>query len=192
MKNKVLVPVLAIFLLAGAGCKISDSSKYSTHHEPVCVKGVQRDIVAKAVEDVLVEMGFDIEKFDTDAGYIRTHPLRAKQPFEFWRGDTTGKRETLAAALHTERRTVEVNLYESGDRLCVDCSVLRERLSVPNRQAGGPEDSFGGVSEHIEMNTEESIETEKLTFENARWESLGEDKKVRAKILTRLSKKLRI
>jgi hypothetical protein len=69
--------------------------------------------------------------------------------------------------------------------------VVRERLSIPDRQAGGPEDSFGGVSRHVKRGTEESLSLDD-DFEKLRWENLGEDEKLRAKILARINRKLEI
>lgn len=185
MKDKILVLEIMMLVITAAGC----GTKTAARQEPVCVQDVQPDVVAEAAEDVLVDMGFDIEKYDVDAGYISTYPLRSKQFFEFWRGDTAGKKAKLASNLHTERRTVEMNISESDRQLCVDCTVIRERLSVPGRQAGGPEDSFGGISRHTKMGTEESLALED-DFEDIRWENLGKDEDLRAKILARINKKL--
>ena len=57
----------------------------------------EREIAMQNLKDSLSDVGFQIEKFDVDAGYILTSPLRGGQLFEFWRGDnTTAKDEAYA------------------------------------------------------------------------------------------------
>jgi hypothetical protein len=187
MKNKILIYIFVILAVFSTGCRINKKAEISTPAKLVCVEGVQRKIIMKAVEDVLIDMGFTIDKFDIDAGFISTEPLRAKQFFELWRGDTAKPKDTAAANIHTERRTVTVAVANSD--MCVDCRVLRERLSVLNMQAGGPEDSFTGVSEHIELGEEEALE---MDAEEVKWDDMGKDEYLRAEILQRFENKMKI
>lgn len=71
--------------------------------------------VMKITKDVLAQMQFEIEKFDPEAGYIKTRPLEGAQFFEFWRSDNAGAYNWLLSNLHSVRRTVEIILRRSQD-----------------------------------------------------------------------------
>lgn len=86
-----------------------------------------------AAIDVLEEMYFEIDK--ADAGYIRTEPLPAAQFFELWRRDNPTQYEKLEANLHTIRKTVELTFIPADNRLCIDCNVFLQRLSLPEQPA---------------------------------------------------------
>lgn len=85
-----------------------------------------------AAEQTLRRMHFVIEKYDIEAGYIRTRPLRAGQFFEPWRQDNASAAGFARANLDSLRRTVEVFVEpEDGGGMPLRCVVTVEKLSIP-------------------------------------------------------------
>ncbi|MGE4286724.1 MAG: hypothetical protein AB7F23_09000 [Phycisphaerae bacterium] len=64
-------------------------------------------------KDVLTCAGFSIEKYDEQAGYILTAPLRGSQPGEFWRKDNTTAADAAYASMQSIARIGEFNFTES-------------------------------------------------------------------------------
>ena len=151
----------------------------------------------KAAEDVLTEMHFTIEKADVDNGIIRTRPLPGAQFFEFWRSDNVGIRNTIAANLHSIRRTVTLNISQQKlpgddryhDELQMDCDVHVQRLSLPERQVNSSTRIYGIFSQsspslqRLQLNPEQAKQTE--------WIDLGSDPQLEAEILKRIGIQLK-
>ena len=130
----LLVIPAAISLVAGCTTR---QPAVATGREKVCIPRADTTAVMNAAHDVLRRMHFDIEKFDIQKGYIRTHPLAGGKFFEFWRGDNVGADNWLLSNLHSIRRTAELAVEQEENRICIDCRVTLQRLSLPQYHATG-------------------------------------------------------
>lgn len=65
-------------------------------------------------KSVLTCAGFSIEKYDEQAGYILTAPLRGGQPGEFWRNDNTTAADAAYASMQSIVRIGEFNFTDSS------------------------------------------------------------------------------
>jgi hypothetical protein len=136
------------------------------------------------VEDVLANMHFAIEKADITSGSIRTRPLSGAQFFEFWRSDNVGPDNSLAANLHTIRRTVELGISRRGEELCIGCNVRVQRLSLPERDVSSSARAY-------EMFSRSSPSLQRLTLDPQQkkgmaWIDLGDDAQLAEEILRRI------
>ena len=142
----------------------------------------------EAVEDVLTEMHFTIDKADTESGYIRTRPLPGGQFFEFWRCDNIGADSFLESNLHTIRRTVELEVIRPGEDLIIDCDVNVQRLSLPERDITSSARVYQMFSR-----SKESLQRLKLNpyqKRNMAWIDLGTDERLTTEILRRIEKRV--
>jgi hypothetical protein len=152
-----------------------------------CAAGADRAEVMAAARGVLREMHFAIEKYDVDAGYVRTTPLSGAQWFEFWRGDNVGEFNSAESNLQTLRRTAQLQAGERDGQVCVNCSVLTERLSLPERWVSSGR-AYGMYSE-----SDRSVPRLSVTEEQAGqmdWVELGEDRQLETEILVRIRDRL--
>ena len=175
--------------LMAAGCtqqnsapprvKVQDSALYVESDQ-----GIGKADLMELAEDVLARMYFTIDKADTNSGLIRTRPLPGAQFFEFWRSDNVGTDNTLAANLHTIRRTVTLDISQQGRELCIGCNVQAQRLSLPERQANSSARVYGMFSQ-----SSSSLQRLKLNPEQKKdmaWIDLGRDPRLEAEILKRI------
>jgi len=185
-------PVLSVFcllssvfcLLSFAGCA---ENKYTKTIEQFCPPAATKTGAMTAAEQVLAEMHFGIEKFDVDAGYIRTAPLSGAQSFELWRSDSVGSYNRSEADLHSIRRAVEINISKQAGQLCINCKATTQRLSLPQSQ------STTGQSHPVMSPDQRSIQKFKLGHEqksNLTWTDLGRDNQLETEILKRIEKQL--
>lgn len=147
-------------------------------------RGIGRADMMEVAEDVLARMYFTIEKADVDSGLIRTRPLPGAQFFEFWRSDNVGADNTLAANLHTIRRTVTLDISQQDEQLRIGCEVQTQRLSLPERQVSSSARVYGMFSlsspslQRLKLNPEQKKEMA--------WIDLGRDPRLEAEILKRI------
>jgi hypothetical protein len=139
-------------------------------------------------EDVLANMHFTIEKADIPNGLIRTRPLPGAQFFEFWRSDNIGPDNSLAANLHTIRRTVELDISRRGEELCIGCNVRVQRLSLPERDVSSSARAY-------EMFSRSSPSLQRLTLDpqqkkSMAWIDLGNDAQLAEEILRRIETRM--
>ena len=178
--NKLLVCSLIFWL---AGCA---ENKYAKTIEQLCSPAANKATAMTTTERVLTEMHFSIEKFDVDAGYIRTAPLSGSQSFEFWRSDSIGSSNQAEADLHSIRRAVEINVSEQAGQLCLNCRATTQRLSMPQNQTE--------TGQHAVMSREQKdVKKLKLTSEQKTtltWTDLGRDNQLETEILKRIEKQL--
>lgn len=171
-----------------AVCLVGCGSEQAQPSELICLSDVQEEKVMAEAEDVLERLNFVIDKADAEHGYIRTQPLTGAQSFEFWRKDNVGQFNTSEANLQTIRRTVEINVGSRDDRVCADCVVTVERMSLPeNGPAGLNRTSmlFGRSStslQHLELTPRQKA--------SMTWIDLGRDSRLETKILGRLKARL--
>ena len=138
----------------------------------------------EVAEDVLAKMYFTIEKADAQSGLIRTRPLPGAQFFEFWRSDNVGADNTLAANLHTIRRTVTLDISQQDEELRIGCEVQAQKLSLPERQVSSSARVYGMFSL-----SSPSLQRLKLNPEQKKqmaWTDLGRDTRLEAEILKRI------
>jgi len=138
----------------------------------------------EVAEDVLAKMYFTIEKADVQSGLIRTRPLPGAQFFEFWRSDNVGADNTLAANLHTIRRTVTLDISQQDEELRIGCEVQAQKLSLPERQVSSSARVYGMFSL-----SSPSLQRLKLNPEQKKqmaWTDLGRDTRLEAEILKRI------
>jgi len=147
-------------------------------------QGIGTADLMEVAEDVLAGMYFTIDKADVDSGLIRTRPLSGAQFFEFWRSDNAGADNTLAANLHTIRRTVTLDISQQGRELRIGCNVQAQRLSLPERQVSSSTRVYGIFSQsnpslqRLKLNPEQK--------EEMAWIDMGSDKRLATEILKRI------
>jgi hypothetical protein len=179
--NKLFACSLLFWL---AGCA---ENKYTKTIEQLCPPAATKTDAMTAAEQVLVGMHFGIEKFDVDAGYIRTAPLSGAQSLELWRSDSVGSFNRSEADLHSIRRAVEINISEQAGQLCVNCKATTQRLSLPQSQ------NTAGQNHPLISPDQKSVQTFKLGHEqksNLTWTDLGRDNQLETEILKRIEKQL--
>jgi len=164
---------------APPGVKVQDSDLYVETDQ-----GIGKTDLMEVAEDVLARMYFTIDKADTNSGLIRTRPLPGAQFFEFWRSDNAGTDNTLAANLHTIRRTVTLDISQQGQELCIGCNVQAQRLSLPERQVSSSARVYGIFSQSSSL-----LQRLKLNPEQKKdmaWIDLGRDPRLEGEILKRI------
>ncbi|HUT47576.1 MAG TPA: hypothetical protein VMX36_14940 [Sedimentisphaerales bacterium] len=151
-------------------------------------QGIGTADLMEVAEDVLARMYFTIEKADAQSGLIRTRPLPGAQFFEFWRSDNVGADNTLAANLHTIRRTVTLDISQQDEQLCIGCEVQAQRLSLPERQVSSSARVYGMFSlsspslQRLKLNPEQKKEIA--------WIDLDRDSRLEAEILKRIETRI--
>ena len=171
-------------LLPFAGCA---ENKYAKTIDQICPPAINRTVVMTTAEWVITDMQFDIEKFDVDAGYIRTAPLSGSQSFELWRSDSVGSFNQSEADLHSIRRTVEINISEQPGQMCVNCIATTQRLSMPQDLAAADQ------SRPIMSPGQRSLQKPKPGSEHKvtiSWTDLGRDNQLETEILKRIERQL--
>lgn len=179
----LIAAALVILVLNGCGPEPSSMSV-----EPLCLHSADKTAVMADAEDVLSQMHFVIDKYDTASGYIRTRPLTGAQAFEFWRKDNIGRFNTAEANLHTIRRIVEMDITENAGRLCIAPTVTVERMSLPTKDVDRPL-SMSSVFTRTRGSMQE-LGLESQQRAGMEWIELGRDSKLESDILRRLDKKL--
>ena len=179
--------ICVIALLAAAflqGCKCGQPS-----NEPQqSCSLAERHAAMEAARTALANMGFQLEKYDLDAGFIRTKPLSGAQFFEFWRRDNAGCFDTAEASLHSTMRTVEMNFRQANGQLCVDCQASLSRLSLPERSVTGTAGAYA-------MFTKSSSQLMTTRFspqqqQQMAWIDMGLDANLARKVLSAMDRQL--
>lgn len=155
--------------------------------EQICVSDLDKAKAMRMAEDVLEEMHFDIEKSDIEQGLIRSKPLAGAQFFEFWRKDSIGAFNWAESNLHSIRRIVEIDVRQEDGRLCVDCNVNVQRLSLPERLLRGTGQSYEILSESSEAIQRLKLDTQQKTLMT--WIDLGRDELLATEILKQIENK---
>ena len=78
MTHRKIVLLLALLPVCLAGC--SDSAKRTA-----AMRSPDTASLMAAAQEALGQMHFVMDKYDVEAGYLRTRPQRASQFFEPWR-----------------------------------------------------------------------------------------------------------
>ncbi len=155
--------------------------------EPLCLTSADRTQIMEIAEDILVRMHFVIEKYDIDAGFIKTKPLSGAQYFEFWRKDNASSVNAVEANLHSIQRSVQLGIADNARGLCLKCDVNVKRLSIPEEeflrmsQMGGTFTSGRAFKMSLRMDSEKA--------EEMVWIDLGPDPSLERKILSLIEQK---
>lgn len=145
-------------------------------------------------EDVLTRMHFEIDKYDTEAGYLNTRPLEGAQFFELWRSDNIGAQNFALGNLHSIRRTVEIRFSENFAttqafaETNIDCVVHIQRLSMPEQEVTSSARAYAMFSR-----SSPGLQTLVLNPEQQKdmaWIDLGQDEKLEREIFKRISSTL--
>jgi hypothetical protein len=154
--------------------------------EQICLPDMQKQQAMQTAEDVLARMHFTIVKADAEQGIIRTEPLPAAQSFEFWRSDNVGSFNSTEANLHSIRRTAELDVSQQDGKLCINCDVKVQRLSLPEREVTSSGRSY-------EIFTRSRLSKQRLSLhdeqkEDLAWVDVGSDGQLATEILKRIEK----
>jgi hypothetical protein len=192
-KYRLCKYTLMTFALIAAGCaqqppapigvKVQDNTLYIGQS-----RGIGKADTMDVTEDVLAEMHFTIEKADVDSGLIRTRPLPGAQFFEFWRSENVGADNSLAANLHSIRRTVELNVSQREGELCVGCDVRVQRLSIPEHQVSSSARVYKMFSRSSSSLQRLALNPEQQ--EEMAWINLDNDTRLAAEILKRIEARI--
>ncbi len=189
-------PIPSVFcLLYSAFCILSGCRQHESSVPKTAVSDLS-DSVKKAevmliTRDVLAQMHFEIEKLDSELGYIQTRPLEGAQFFEFWRSDNIGTQNWLLGNLHSIRRTVEISIdpvlrssTTTKDEKYIDCAVHIQRLSMPEQEVTSSARAYSMFSR-----SSPALQTLRLNPEQQRdtqWIDLGRDKELEKEIIKRI------
>ena len=174
--------VLAGVILAGCAVEQTTASK------PLCVADANKAVVMQAAKQVLSGMQFGIEKFDIEAGYIRTQPLSGGQFFEPWRRDNVGAFNGAESNIHTIRRIIEIKVTDKGGEVCAECTAHTQRLSIPERSV------TSGQAYAMHSESQRSVQKLNLAPEQQRnmtWIGLGTDAQLETEILKRIAEAIK-
>jgi len=181
----MVILCIAAIVFAVGGCA---EERNTNLVDRICLSQTSMARAMDVSQDVLGRMHFRVAKVDADQGYIRTRPLRAAQFFELWRSDNVGQSSSLEANLHTIRRTVELKMSEDQGRLCIDCNVRAERLSMPERETPSTGRAYRLFSKST--SGEQSLMLEPEQQEQMAWIELGKDQLLASEILKRIQKNI--
>lgn len=176
---------LFILVMMSAGILSGCASDFQLEPgEPLCLSYSSRPQLMELCEDVLAGMQFVVEKYDPQDGYIKTRPLRGGQFFEFWRKDNVGFDNFAEANVQSLLRSIELDIIETGDRFCVQCTSSVRRLSIP-------ETDIVSFSQNPGIFTGGSVTMQKLrpVSPDVEWIELGADPKLEVNILKRIAAK---
>lgn len=176
----ILLPGLLAF-----GC--SDPSRLGPS-QPVSLRNARMQQAMEASQEVLRDIGFSIDKFDVEKGFVKTRPLSGGQFFELWRPNNAGGYNFAEANVHSIRRTVFLNVYSDGPQLMAKCDAQTQRLSLPLRQIGSVSQAAGLYTQGSRY--QEGLQPQSEKDDTMTWMDLGADPALETEILRRLQKKI--
>jgi hypothetical protein len=191
MKKSSLQKMLLFpLLLCPSGCA---ENKYTLTTDRLCAPTIAKETAMAIAENVLAEMHFTIEKFDVEAGLIKTYPLPGAQSFELWRADSVGSFNQAEADLHSIRRTIELNVTdlsrrsaaktEQAGQLCINCVATTQRLSI-----AGNGQNYAAPAETLRAIQKLRLNHKQKT--NMTWINLGRDTQLETEIIKRIESRL--
>ena len=186
MKKVLIVLTICAIPLISCGCA---SQGQVVAADPLCLQDANELTLMEAAHDVLRGMQFRIEKYDTQAGYIRTSPLAGGQFIEPWSQDNASGFAAAQSNLQSIQRTVEVEVYPSGDTACVRCAVEVRRLSLPEKPIAGMAMMPGSLTDSNAIQQE--LTPSKGRMEQMEWIEAGNDRALENKILKKIKNKIK-
>jgi hypothetical protein len=178
--------VLSLSAVCLAGCGGSARSSVSA---PAALTAPDAGVMLAAAQEALGRMHFVMDKYDVEAGYLRTRPQRAGQFFEPWRRDNASAAAFGQANLNSLRRTVEVYVEPQDWTSQLRCVVTVEKLSIPPRPMRGMSWMAGMYTEsdrRLQTLMLDATETERVE-----WIDLGPDHALEQRIVTEIQRQLR-
>lgn len=181
--RSILKISVAILVVAIAGCSKSNTSQSVYDKEITVVKStvVKDATIAQAMEEsrlVLTDMGFRLEKFDTELGYLRSKPLGGKQLWQFWRHDNVGYYNEAMSNINCIARIVEMNFKAVEASVYVDCQATVKKLSFVGNEVTGVSDMRSAFNDTSGGHQQLSLEGGE-----AKWLDLGRDVMLEEKVL---------
>jgi hypothetical protein len=171
--------ILTCALFSGCGFQ-----KQALSDDPICLPNTLTDQVMETAQTVLLKMHFKIEKYDTDARYIRTRPLSGAQFFEIWRRDNASAASAVQANLYSLRRIVELDFTPQATTTCVQCRVQVLRLSIPEKPIQGS--GRMGATYTKSNSRYQTLEVGREQQAQIEWIDAGADHDLERKILNRI------
>ena len=176
--------IAAAALIFSAGCTSQQQAKTV---EQICIPRIDKAEAMKTAENVLGQFNFNIEKSDTETGFIKTRPLAGAHFFEFWRKDSVGAFNWAQANLHSIRRTARINIAPQNGKLCIDCTVNTQKLSIPEHPITGSQayamfSASGPSRQKLKLHPDQQ---KAMT-----WTDLGQDSLLAAEIIKRIQKQI--
>jgi hypothetical protein len=178
------IPFLFVTLILLTGC----AQKQQIKPEPICLANMDLQAAMNQTELVLLKMNFVVTKADINAGIMRTKPLPGGQFFEIWRKDNRDNYSRAMSNIHSIQRTAELNFTPKNEQLCIDCNVVIERLSIPEKEIDSSARAYSMFS-----GSNESMQALFLNEEqekNMSWVDIGRDNRLEKYILDKIHKKL--
>jgi hypothetical protein len=191
INRKKLIPawsMSSVFcLLFSVLCVLPGCAQQKSAQPEMAASIISNDINTNEIMEIAIDelsrMHFKIEKYDSEAGYIKTRPLEGGQFFEFWRSENAGAQNFALANLHSIRRTVEIEIGEN-----IDCTVHIQRLSMPEQEIKSSARAYSMFSR-----SSPALQTLRLNPEQQRdtqWIDMGRDKKLENEIIKRIENKI--
>ena len=187
MTYRILLHVLfaALPSVGLLGCGHSAKSASA----PDVLTASDAEVLLAAAAQTLRRMHFVLDKYDIEAGYIRTRPQRAGQFFELWRQDNASAEAFAQANMDSLMRTIEVFVEQEYDTMGLRCVVTVEKLSLPPRP-------IRSMSRLAGMHTDSTQKTQTLALDRDQlrqmeWIELGPDHALEQRIVTQIQEQLR-
>ena len=183
MKRNVIILFLMTGCILFSGC---GSEQQAVSDDPVCLSNTLTPQAMEAAQAVLLKMHFEIEKYDTDARYIRTRPLSGAQFFEIWKRDNASASSAAQANLYSLRRIVELDFTPQNTMTCVQCRAQVLRLSIPERPIEGATRMGGAYTES--SSRYQTLEVDRHKQAQIEWIDAGADHDLQRKIINLIQK----
>jgi hypothetical protein len=185
MKKDRLILFLISACIFFAGCS---PQKQAVSDEPLCLPNTPPLELMGTAQVVLTKMHFEVEKYDTDALYIRTRPLSGAQFFELWKQDNASASSAVESNLYSLRRIVELECIQENSETRMKCTVQVLRLSMPEKP-------IEGAGRMPRMHTEstssyQTLEVGRQKGTQVEWIDAGRDYDLERKILGRIQKRI--
>lgn len=182
--NKTYI-CLAIVLTFVLGCKFQGGKPKSYElAEPAVWTAVDGDVLTNMEKTrvVLRDMGFRLEKYDIESGYLRTYPTGASQFFELWKRDNVGAFNFAMANTNSIARIVELEFKNQNDTQ-IKCEAFVKRLSIQRDEAVSVTDMEQAFTE-----TSGGYAMLSVDPDDAMWLNLGRDTALEQTILDKIKR----
>lgn len=177
--------VLTATVGASSGCLAPKQAVYDTH--VIASTGhlsAGTDGLWDAVQRILRQNRFPLDRVDRRAGTISTLPVVSQNVFEFWRHDVDTREDLLEATINPIRRWAQVQMVldAQGDWERLDVVVHKERLSSVDRQFNSTAAAYRLFGAMLPTTTGQ----EKASGMSERWLNIGRDEAMAAYLLQRI------
>ncbi|MDK1030536.1 MAG: hypothetical protein QGD94_00855 [Planctomycetia bacterium] len=175
-----LVSIMVAAFASGCG----QPAKAILNPMPVGEKSVKE--VESVATDVMLDLGFEVERPRRSVGRVDALPLVSASIFEFWRRDTVGLKERMASTIHTIRRRAQILVSPDNGGVKVFVQVKKERKTAAGREVLTVSDTYSLYRRDKSGLTRD----EKRGDAGVEWEDLGRDEALEQIILRRIRRRL--